>query len=185
MSSLPTKGSLRNHFREIRTNIEPTQHALWDQRLCDALWQHPRLQAAELILGFYPVSGEPDLRPLYEAALAAGKTVAFPISHKGTRTMTFCAVDALSDLVPGAYGIPEPTDPSRAVTVTETTLCLVPGLAFDRQGHRLGYGGGYYDRFLQKFPGHTLAPTYEVLRTSALPLEETDHPVKEIVTERG
>ncbi len=185
MSSLPTKGSIRAIYREKRNAISPADRRAFDEALCRALSLHPAFADADVILGFYPVSGEPDLSALYELAWAQGKTVAFPISHKESRTMCFCAVDSMADLAPGAYGIHEPVDELRAVHLTARTLCLVPGLAFDREGYRLGYGGGYYDRFLSRFPGVSLAPTYSVLLTDTLPREETDLPVAHIVTERA
>lgn len=99
--------------------------------------------------------------------------------------MFFCAVNSPADLTPGRFGIPAPREGAPLAVPTKNTLCLLPALAAAPDGARLGYGGGYYDRFLQGFPGRTLLPVYRALLFPSLPTEPTDIRAQIIVTEKG
>ncbi len=123
--------------------------------------------------------------PLAEDMLRRGKKVGFPISHPQTRTLTFHSVTDLSAMERGVYGIPEPSPSGELLNQAKESLCLVPALAADRHGFRLGYGGGYYDRFLTEFLGDSLLPLYHCLITDSLPTDPTDHAVAYILTEKG
>lgn len=138
---------------------------------------------ADLILAFSPVRGEVDLMPLYEIALARKIPLAFP--RCTGKEMTFHVVRSMDELTPDRFGIPAPCADAPLATATEHTLCLMPGLAAGRDGTRLGYGGGFYDRFLTTFRGITLFPIYESLLFVTLPTEETDMRVTYLVTEKG
>ncbi len=179
------KRALREQFLALRASLSNEEKRELDQALCDGLSRHPFYKNANVILLFFPVRGEPDLLPLAESALREGKTVGFPISHPKDRTMSFRAVRTLSELKAGAYGIPEPPTAGELLNDRTDALCLLPGLAFDRSGYRLGYGGGYYDRFLADFGGRTLAPTYERFLTERLPTDENDRPADGLITEKG
>ena len=138
---------------------------------------------ASLILAYYPVREEVDLKGLYEAALKAGKTLAFP-RCEGKR-MVFCAVRSPDALVPGAYSIPAPAPDAPALTDFDHALCLIPALSVDRAGNRLGYGGGYYDRFLEDKPGiRCLCPLYDALLSESIVPEPFDRRVQAVVTEK-
>jgi 5-formyltetrahydrofolate cyclo-ligase len=94
---------------------------------------------------------------MIEAMLERGKRVAVPVTHRRTKRLTLSEVrDPARDLAPGAFGVWEPKPGARRpVRVQEVDLMLVPGLAFDRRGHRLGHGHGYFDRFLARVPRTT------------------------------
>ncbi len=179
------KQALRKQFFALRASISEDEKKRLDDRLNKNLAKHPLYKKAAVLLLFFPVRGEPDLLPLAELALREGKTVGFPISHPEDRTMTFRAIQSLSELQAGAYGIPEPPESGEFLNDRTDALCLLPGLAFDRYGYRLGYGGGYYDRFLSNFGGVTLAPTYELFLTESLPTDENDRPAGGLITEKG
>ena len=179
------KKALRQSFRAIRSSIPNHEKEELDARLIEQLSAHPYYREASVLLLFFPVRGEPNLLALAEIALRAGKTVGFPISHPADHTMTFRSISDLSELRSGAYGIPEPPATGEILNGRADSLCLLPALAFDRSGYRLGYGGGYYDRFLADFSGKTLAPTYERLLTDKLPINENDRPADGILTEKG
>ena len=111
-------------------------------------------------------------------ALADGKALALP--KVCGREMRFVAVRDLSTLAPGAMGIPEPPDEPAAGD--ERALILMPGLAFDKSGHRVGYGGGYYDRYLARHPLHTLiALCYDFQLVDAIDRAEHDMPVHQVI----
>ena len=116
-------------------------------------------------------------------AWADGKRVAAP-QVRG-REMDFCLIDSLESMTTGAYGIPEPG--SEAVPVCDdNALVLMPGLAFDRNGRRLGYGGGYYDRYLSRHPGHRLvALCYDFQVLDSIPVTESDIPVDLLIPVSG
>ena len=99
--------------------------------------------------------------------------------------MRFYIVKSTSELVLDRFGIPAPCSDAPAALATAKTLCLLPGLAAGRDGTRLGYGGGFYDRFLATFEGVTLFPIYERLLFPTLPTEATDKTVTYLVTEKG
>ena len=99
--------------------------------------------------------------------------------------MSFFSIRGSQDLDPGAYGIPEPLAACQEVRPTARSLCLVPALAFDRQGGRIGYGGGYYDRFLAAFPGTAVGLVRADFLADCLPAEPFDQKVKYLVTQDG
>lgn len=101
--------------------------------------------------------------------------------------MDFHPVSRLSELTAGAYGIPEPSAHSPSLTAEETAnaLCVVPALSVAPSGYRLGYGGGYYDRFLRNFTGRTVCPVYRCMLTEELPFDRYDQRVDLIITEEG
>ena len=183
MTVTEQKRALRALCLQQRSAFSEQEKQVADAAICAAIAAHPAFLAADLILGFSPVRGEVDLTPLYELALQKGIPVAFPrcVGH----AMTFHTVRALSELVPDRFAIPAPAADAPSATCTERTLCILPGLAATRGGARLGYGGGFYDRFLATFGGITLFPVYERLILPTIPTEETDVPVAHIITEKG
>ena len=179
------KKEVRRHFRALRHSLSPKDRHAWDRSLCEQILTLPCYRQAQTILAYYPIGDEPDLRPVLDHALAVGKTVAFPVCDPATCTMIFRAVRALDELAVGAYGIHEPIEACPSVSHFDDALCLVPALAFDRRGFRIGYGKGYYDRFLAAHPVDTLGATYSALIADALPCEPTDRAVSTLLTERG
>ncbi|MBR2354717.1 MAG: 5-formyltetrahydrofolate cyclo-ligase [Clostridia bacterium] len=179
------KQALRKQFRTLRDSLRIEQKEALDRAICEQVAAHRLYREASVLLLFFPVRGEPNLLPLAEKAMKEGKTVGFPISYPHDRTMSFRAISDLSELSPGTYGIPEPPQSGALLNARADALCLLPGLAFDRQGFRLGYGGGYYDRFLTEFPGTTLAPTYHMYLVDRLPINGTDRPTHCLITEKG
>ena len=152
------------------------------RRLADtALWRD-----AEQVFCFVPLKDEPDTLPLLRLALAQGKRLVVP-RVLGGGAMELVALDRLDALRPRAYGILEPEGGVVLAALEETALALVPCLAADRHGNRLGRGGGYYDRFLAQYKGARLllCPTATVL--NGLPCDAWDvrFAPEEILTEKG
>lgn len=142
------------------------------------------------VLGFLPLPGEPDLRPLLERLLAAGRIVALPaILPESTRSMRLLALERpeeLRSVRPGPRGTWEP-DNAREMGVQDLSVILTPGLAFTRRGERLGRGGGYFDTLLARRPPHASAigVAFECQIVDSIPLESHDATVDWLCTERG
>jgi 5-formyltetrahydrofolate cyclo-ligase len=145
----------------------------------------PMYAAARTVLLTLPFRSEWDTLPLIGIALAEGKKVAAPRVNRATRMLELHAlVDPPRDLVPGAFGIPEPVPGAERVAPEGVDLVLVPGVAFDRAGRRLGYGGGYYDRLLPLLGrASRVAGAFDVQLVERVPSAPHDLRVDVIVTE--
>ena len=181
-----SKQKLRAHYRATRKNVSNEARELLDTTLCANASEHHALKNADTILFYYPVKGEPNIKTLISWAFLNQKSVAFPISNADTSTLSFHYVNDISELSYGTYGIPEPSSNAPCVTKFENSVCVVPGLVFDKTGHRIGYGKGYYDRFISKFSGITVGLVYsDFCVPFDLPHDEYDQAVDIIITERG
>ncbi|MDR1822077.1 MAG: 5-formyltetrahydrofolate cyclo-ligase [Oscillospiraceae bacterium] len=133
-------------FAEIAAFSED-EIAASDNAVFERLISHPRYKAAECVMFYYSVNREVETHRAIEHALASGKTTALPLSYpKGIMKPKIIA--SLSDAKPGRYGIPAPDETAQELPLSELDLVIVPALAFDKNNYRLGYGGGYYDRFV-------------------------------------
>ena len=179
------KQSARKYFLELRKSISTDIRQDLDQSLFANTIALSAFKDSDVILCYSPVRGEPNILPIADYALKHGKKVAFPISHVKEKQLTFHEITSISDLNVGTYNIPEPSEALPKITDFSKTLCIVPALAFDCLGFRLGYGGGYYDRFLSSFNGTSLGLVYSQLYTKALPTDIFDAIVDIIVTENG
>ena len=125
---------------------------------------------------------------VFDHAIANGKTVGLPRCGADSQ-MEFYRVQSHADLAKGAYNIPEPSDSCPLLgrdelsEMTRKVVCLVPGVAFDRNGYRMGYGGGYYDRYLADFQGIRVGITYAALLREQIPTETFDLKMNFVVTD--
>ena len=177
------KKALRAKYLSARAQMDENEKKAADGAIFDTFLAHSAFRDADLLLLFYPVRGEVDLLPLWDAARARGIPVALPRCEG--KEMTFHVVGCPSELSIERFSIPAPSADAPVAKASERTLCILPGLAADKSGARLGYGGGFYDRFLATFRGITLFPVYERFVVAQLPTEETDKTVDVIVTEKG
>jgi len=171
------KKVLRQELAAKRNAIPPEAKHAWDKAICKAL--SGILKEYEFVLAFYPIGSEPDILAALKESAA---TIALPKCDPVTNEMRFYHAN-WETLSPGAHGIPEPKENSR-FAIRNSQLCLVPGLAFDREGYRLGYGKGYYDRFLAQNEIETLGICYEAMLFDHLPRGAQDIPVRKILTEK-
>jgi len=137
---------------------------------------------ANSLMIYYSIDREPDTLRIAETALSMGKTVAFPYCYLGGK-MEARAVKALDELVPAMLKIPAPAKSSAYVSPDALDLIIVPALTYDKDGYRLGYGGGYYDRYLEKLSAFTIGIARDKLLCDALPREAHDIAVSCLVTE--
>ena len=178
------KRQLRQENKKIRAEIKGNIKAETDAVICEYIIQSMSFKYADTVLMFYPTEEEINILPVFETARKEGKRVAFPkCFSKGT--MKFYYVDDLSLLVEGRYGIKEPEE-TEMFDFSLHPLCIVPSLAATKKGTRLGYGGGFYDRFLHKFEGISMCVQYDELVTDELPQERRyDKKFDVLVTESG
>ena len=169
------KKALRAHIRQIKLALSEETICTASKKLTEQFLAHPLYQQAATIYGYLPYNQEIRTWDLLTQALKDGKQVAVPKVYGDE--MRFVMLTDLSRVAPGYASIPEPIDDEPVVN-DPTALVLMPGLAFDREGHRMGYGGGFYDRFLAEEPTHpTIALCYEFQLLEHIPTEEFDVPV--------
>lgn len=146
----------------------------------------PEYRRARRLLLYLSQGSEVDTWPLLDRALAQGRAVYAPRCLDGQGNMAFYRVFSREDLAPGRFGLWEPLqERCPLLTEWEGALCLVPGIAFDREGFRLGYGKGYYDRFLGSRPVEAVGVCFEGLLLPRLPRGPFDRQVARLVTEAG
>lgn len=171
---------MRKAMREQLRALLQEQIRTWSEEIAHRVCQMEAFQQAETICVFISMPGEVDTRPLIEAARAAGKKTAAPKIKDGR--MEFIQFAAESDLAPGAFGILEPTGSHFA---EGKTLIVMPGVVFDQTCRRIGYGGGYYDRYLAEHPEcRTLAVAFDLQVLDRIPEEAHDLKPGAVVTEQ-
>ena len=169
------KKALRREIREKKRAMSVEEIEERSARLGELFAQTEAYQKAKTIYGYMPYNQEVRTVPILEQALRDGKKVAVPKVYGDT--MNFIYLDDLSQVEKSDMGIPEPVA-DEPVAEDKTALVLMPGLAFDKEGHRIGYGGGFYDKFLMAEPNHpTVALCYEFQMFAHLDTEEFDIPV--------
>ncbi|WP_215142624.1 5-formyltetrahydrofolate cyclo-ligase [Exiguobacterium qingdaonense] len=171
------KAALRRTVHEYIKQMSDRPHLdrLIHKRLFDTdLWKESQIIAVTSSLPL-----EIDTSPIIHEAFLEGKTICVP-KVKG-QGLTFHIIHSVEDLETSVMNILEPTTPPMNEPID---LCLVPGRVFDRAGYRIGWGGGYYDRFLETFSGTTIALAYNTQLVSHVPTEPHDLPVQWIVTEK-
>lgn len=166
------KSALRKQIREKKRAMTSEQIESASRRLGELFRSHPLYQNARTIYFYLPYNQEVRTVPMLEQALKDGKQVAVPKVYG--EEMRFIYIRELSGIETGYCGIPEPVA-DEPVAQDPTALVLMPGLAFDPQGHRIGYGGGFYDKFLAAEPEHpTIALCYAFQMVEHLETEEFD-----------
>ena len=173
------KKELRRSIRERKRAMTEVEIVSRSEKLGVLFAQSEAYKAAKTIYGYLPYNQEVRTVPMLEQALRDGKRVAVPKVYGDE--MKFLYLDDLTKVSKGYAGIPEPIA-DEPVADDKTALVLVPGLAFDPAGHRIGYGGGFYDKFLAAEPNHpTLALCYEFQMLPELHTEEHDIPVDTVL----
>ncbi|MCI8590015.1 MAG: 5-formyltetrahydrofolate cyclo-ligase [Clostridiales bacterium] len=179
-----TKEEARAYYRRQRAKMEPAVKEQRDQAMIKHLLASSYYQNCEKLLGYYPLPGEINLLPLFERARQEGKIVGLPVCSETGMIKKLTFMRYSGKVKAGRYGIAVPEE-TEIVMPDAETLCLVPGLAYRQDGHRLGYGGGYYDRFLCQFPGVSVGAFYRCCLDDDLPIGPYDIPLEIIVTEDG
>ena len=180
-----TKQELRTILRERRKGFTEEQKRANDRAIAEGIARSEVFKNASTLLLYAPMEGEINLLPLARIAQKQGKTIAFPRCDTKTNTMAFYVLEEGVRMTHGAYNSPEPPADAPLCVPDAHTLCILPGLSFDLEGNRLGYGKGYYDRYISTFPGVTMGAVYASMLVRSVPTEAHDVPVRWICTERG
>ena len=176
------KSELRKQVLHEMKALPLEQKQFIDQALTERLLQHPFYQEAKVIASYLSFPHEFQTQELIEQALKDGKKVLIPKTYPKGR-MDFVVYDP-QQLVKTSFGLLEPQGNLEVVDASQIDLIHVPGLAFTTEGYRIGYGGGYYDRYLKHFPGHTLSTIYPCQVQQFMP-ENHDIPVQEVLVDEG
>ena len=169
------KKELRRMIREKKRAMTAAQIETASARLAELFYETDYYKDASVIYGYLPYNQEVRTTAILAQALRDGKRVAVPKVYGDT--MRFIYLDDLNKVETGYSGIPEPVEDG-PVAENENALVLMPGLAFDKNGNRMGYGGGFYDKFLAEEPNHpTVALCYGFQMVDTIPSEEYDIPV--------
>lgn len=177
------KAELRKRMRGLRKTTPAAACLARSARIVTTLLGLPELAAAQHVAVFYPIEDrhEVDLRGLDAALRAQAKQVYYPAIDAETREMTFRLVADLASLEEQGLGFREP--PATAEVAARLDVIVVPCLAVDPSGYRLGYGAGFYDRTLPRFPAFTVAVAYDFQLLVEIPKSSLDVPVQAIVTD--
>ncbi len=179
------KSSLRRAVIQRRDSLPPQEIRRLSARAADRLFSLPEIRSAAVIMFFVTFGSEVDTVPMLRRALRAGKRTLAPRVDPARRELTPCqVVDLDRDLVVGSYGIREPAPHCPVVPLDEIDAVLVPAAVWSEDGYRIGYGGGYYDRFLaQAARAVRIGLGFELQVAPEVPRGEHDLPVDILVTE--
>ncbi|MFP4106386.1 MAG: 5-formyltetrahydrofolate cyclo-ligase [Phycisphaerae bacterium] len=181
------KKHLRTEMKARLADIPPQERAEKSYAACRALLDTAEFRAAESVMLYVPIPGEVDIAELALHAWQAGKTVLLPKVSWEQRHMIAIEIDSLeTGLVKNRHGLREPSA-GEPWPVERIGMIAVPGLAYDTRGHRLGRGGGFYDRFLSQpnLRAHTCGIAFSEQIVDRVPVRDHDHPVSMIATEKG
>ena len=177
------KKELRRYIREQKRHF--TSQQLGEMSLCimSSVLTHPRVQEADTILMYHSLPDEVDTHSALDQLLAMGKKVLLPKVVSDTE-MTIHEYTGQNSLKPSEpYGILEPTTSELSTINCQLSIAIVPGMAFDKQGHRLGRGKGYYDRFLSRIPNiYKIGVCFPFQMLESIPSESTDVVMDEVIT---
>lgn len=177
---METKKEIRQHIISRRKEMDPLAWQEATQKITEKIINHPRFLEETDIYCYANYNGEVGTEQIMEEAWKLGKHVWLP-KVEGCE-MEFYLVESRKELKPGAYGILEPVTDHKADG--KEGLLIMPGVAFDEEGRRIGYGGGFYDKYLEKHPNLlTVAVAFELQIYQEIPCEEHDIKPRKVVTE--
>ncbi len=181
------RNALRLQLREQRRSLDPGRQQQHASLVALRLWRHPWVRNARTIGAYWPADGEISPLPFMRQANKQGKQVFLPAINLPLRTLSFRAWRPCQPLHLNCFRIPEPPARSPACTLEELDVLLMPLVGFDAQGHRLGMGGGFYDRTLaneEDRPGHLIGLAHGLQEVNRLTAAPWDTNMEAIVTEK-
>ncbi len=176
------KKDLRDFFIKIRSNITADEKRKFDESIIVSFMNSNFFKDYDTFLVYISVKNEVGTLDLINCLLDNNKNVAVPYCHD--KTMDFYYIDSLDKLIDGKFGIPTvDIYNSKKAENFDKTLCIVPAVSFDNNGNRLGYGGGYYDRFLSANKIPSIGLCYQRCISDSIPTEENDIKIDCVLTE--
>ena len=176
------KKRLRAEIRKAERELPGEEKTGSDREIINNIISTGEYISAGVIFTFVGTEREINTRPLIEKALSDGKRVCVPLCT-GSGIMEAREIKSLGDLRPGSYGIFEPEASSEKIEPDEINLAIVPCVSCSREGKRLGQGGGYYDRFMEKYKGPAAVICREALMRDEIPTEEHDYTFSLVITD--
>ena len=176
------KKALRARYRALRCSIDSDLRDAENKKIYEHLAGSKTFKNAKTIFVYVSIGSEVSTDKIIKKALEDGKQVAVPLCDTQNKTMYAVVIKDTSELLCGSYGIPEPPATNEILDKKCIDLAIVPALAFDRHKMRLGYGGGYYDKFLKSFDGYSIGLAFSSCIAEKLPCEEFDIPVCEVIS---
>ncbi len=182
------KDETRKVYLEKRASMDPEMKAKRDSKICACATALASYRYAKYVLLYAPIDDEIDILPVALDALSKGKKIAFPRCNKEEHTMDFHLVSSIDELKVDSYGIREPApdapifDPSKHAS---EMICFIPGLIYDKKGYRLGYGKGFYDRYLSSLEGNIIGVVYSDFIVPSVPKGKFDISLNILLTEKG
>ena len=180
---------LRRHFLAERNALSPTDRTARSRQIIETLCALPVFKEKSQLFIYCSYRSEVQTFPLLHRCLAEGKAVTVPLTvPERAELLAIPITNPATDLLPGYKGIPEPVAPlaeRRRVTPQSLEIAIIPGAVFDRAGHRLGYGGGYYDRFLAQAPQVLrIGLAFSMQLALQIPVLPHDIPMDMLITEK-
>ena len=182
------KQELRRDLLKKRDDITSEAKEKMDNRILALFTSLISYRYSDTLLLYYPTKGEVDTRPLIKTALNAGKRVALPVCQETGSVMEYYFIRSENDLEAGKYGIPAPKQSCEKFNKDDEhkgMIIVVPALAFDKEGYRLGYGKGYYDRYINEISATSIGLVYSDFVMDKLPRGRFDISVDLLVSEKG
>lgn len=178
------KNELRKELKQKRRNI--LDKVSKDSKISAFLETLESFKNADLILFYSALCDEVNIDNSIEYALKIGKKAALPVCIDKNGSMKYYYINSFDDVLTGSFNIREPdVNKCKEVINFTNSLCVVPAISFDKKGYRLGYGKGYYDRFLQNFSSLSVGLCYNELIVDELPVDKYDVSVDYIISENG
>lgn len=181
----PIKRKLRAQAREMRRSLCPEYKNSLDRKIKNKLLNLFAVREVQTVLCYVSTDIEVDTREFINSLLQMGKRVAVPRCEGEKGEMNFYYIESLDELSPGSFGVDEP-DPMKSLMFADAvkSVCIVPAFMFDKNGYRLGYGKGYYDRYLSKYKGSTIGVCYSENMQDELFHGKYDRSVDLVVTDK-
>lgn len=187
------KNEVRAELLEKRKNILPEDRDVWDEKIANVFLNSISYRFCDIMLAYSSTKLEISTDKIIDKALEQKKIVACPISEVNDNKMSFITIDSRSELIPGEFNILEPPKANKNwldfINPKESrrplAICIVPCLSYDEYGYRIGYGKGYYDRFLSSFEGTKIGLCYSDFKSNRLPRGKYDVKLDVIITEKG
>lgn len=182
-----TKGEIRKYISDKRDLTDISQRKIYDNKIFETLINSNFYKKTKVIFTFVSFKSEVDTHRIIDHAIRDGKTVCVPKIKSKIKGIDVFKIKGKKDLEKRYFGVMEPKDNCTPVNPKDIDLILMPGLAFDKRGGRIGYGGGFYDRFLKKLKKKVskIALAYHFQILDEVPVNSLDVRVDGIITNKG